>query len=596
MIGSYSIGHGGLTNAGARVMLVAAENQSMEREADDLLRGGFQPVFVNNAEAARGLADQVDLALVDLTSEMTDPLNLIGHMWCVEPELPIIIMTESFQRDLRNAALKAGCAAAVNRPYDEAELLFAVRTGLDQRLGGLGHFLRSVTRTMASIAATISNADDRDGMLKPVLDQLLELFEADRGSIMLFDDETKPDEMHIVASNGIPDDVVHRVIARRGDGVAGRVAQSGISQLLLRSLQSYQAFCDLESNRGLVASMAVPIREPAVGRRGMGAVQGVLNIARQTEGAIFTPRDLEICEFVAGEIAQGLSRLDYSERQTTLQNQMQAVEKLTYAGEIAAGIAHEVANPIGYTRSNLKALEEYVDDLLPVLSALRLVAAGEESKTSLDSIEMDDFLIEAIDDLPAVVSECRAGIERAVEIVQKTKSMVRIDQGADTMCPVFLAPLVKDTLRLLQARVSDTVRLDVNVDPKAAISGMEVQLSQVLVNLVTNAADACDERHQNDPSHAPCVSVSVSVVDEVCVLRVADNGVGIPEDLQRRIFEPLFTTKPKGVGTGLGLGIIRRIVESHNGHIQLESAANVGTSFTLTFPRLAAGAASLGVA
>ena len=127
---------------------------------------------------------------------------------------------------------------------------------------------------------------------------------------------------------------------------------------------------------------------------------------------------------------------------------------------------------------------------------------------------------------------------------------------------------------------------DLHLDESVVVLGNEVELSQVLVNLIVNGLDACLSRKDAEPDHRPTITVRVDRQGDDCVLSVGDNGTGISPEDQARIFAPLFTTKPNGVGTGLGLGIVKRVVSSHEGSLELSSNLGEGTTFRLILPSL----------
>lgn len=570
--------------AGARVLLVVSsqERESPQgcphwaRAAAVLEQLGLLPVWAHSGTEAREHVESVDLALVRL-SGLADPLTLIAHLWCVHPELPVFVVGGPAEREASQAALRMGVAAVLSYPLDEHELRFATRIALEQHRASAQQFTRELARTLTSLSALLNAADIRQ--LQPALEEIVRLFRADKASLLLFDDPLAPDgRMRMAAAVGFPPGVPETVEVRRGEGVAGRVAQEGIPQLLLRTLSDYPRFSDLRSDDAIVASLSLPVLGSLQGRD--RRVLGVLNLARQREGDVFTPRDLEVCEFIAASIGEMLSRLKLAKVEAELSEKMAAVEKLTYAGELAAGIAHEVANPVSCLHANLRVLAEYLEELAPALKTLRAVLAGEEHGLVLDPAPE---LVAVLDDLPAVVGESLEGSDRALRIVADIKAMVRVGDGSEPAAPVSLSELVEGTLRLLRPRLVGRCRVETALDPEARVLGYEMELSQVLVNLVVNAADACEAAKLGDKAR---VRVVAARREEGCILSVSDNGIGIPEEVRDRIFTPLFTTKPQGVGTGLGLGIVRRIVERHRGSISLHSTPGCGTTFEVRLPPL----------
>ena len=562
---------------GARVLIVGAPGDTLcdtiATAAESL---GHVALCTTDPTRARELVESADLLLLDLDS-VQDPLTLIAHLWCAQPELPVIGLASRAQRALRDGALRMGVMTVLPVPLEEAELRFALRLALEQSRSSAVQFTRELARTMSSLQALMGDALDI-ARLQPAVEEVARLFRADRASLLLFDDPSAPNAvLKMVAHVGFPNNVPAKISVRRGEGVAGRVAQEGIPQLLLRSLEQYDRFSDLSPNNNITASLQVPVR--ATG--GERPVLGVLNLSRFTEGDVFTPRDLEVCEFIASSIGEMLTRLRQAEAQSDLQQRMAAVEKLSYAGELAAGIAHEVASPVSYVHANLKVLAEYFAELAPAIELLRAGASVEGEADP--ALKPSASLLEVIDDIPSLLDESIEGAERALHIVNEMKSMVRLGNGNEPRRPVALKNLVESTLRLLRPRLVGRCRVEMDLDSHATVVGREVELSQVLVNLIVNAADACDENPTRDGD--ALVSVRVAAEQGGCVLSVSDNGVGIPLEQQQRIFAPLFTTKPKG-GTGLGLGIVRRIVDAHGGQIVLSSRPGVGTTFEIHLPHV----------
>jgi signal transduction histidine kinase len=533
-----------------------------------LAMAGFDVNLVNEAQVHAGMTGG-ELLLLSF-EDHDDPLSLMARLWSAEPDLTVVTLDDGDREKVR-ASLRVGVAASVPPPHYPDEVVLAVRQAWQRKTAGAFEYQRNLARTMSSLAAFCGAATSRE-FLQPVLDQLARLFDVGRASIMLV--EEGPDGRHLVigAHRGLDTDV-SAIRVPLGEGIAGRVAQEGIPQLLVRSSGGVTRYSNVAAN--ISASISVPIRTAS--DAGRSSVGGVLNLARVDGIEIFTPYDLEVCEFAAALIGQTIARVDLDLSQADLQEKMAATEKLAYAGEVAAGIAHEVASPIGYLKANIKVLADYAEDLAPILEELR-------------QTRNDPIIEEVAEDLPCLIDECRTGIERATHIVRDMKAMVRVDSGKQPKQPVAMAEMVNGALRLLRPRLADRCKIDLVVDETMVVMGNEVELSQVLVNLVVNGLDACLSRQEAEPDHQPVIKVRVERHGEDCVLSVADNGTGISARDQARIFAPLFTTKPNGVGTGLGLGVVKRVVTSHDGSLELASNLGEGTTFRLIFPALSSAA------
>lgn len=597
-----------------RVLLIEGPDAETNQEIRNAIAcGRFEPVPASPGEALM-IADQVDCLLLDGSAlSGAEPLRLLSELWCIQPDLPVIVMIDG-DMALKERALRAGVAAVLTTPFAEIELRAAVLMALQQREVGLSAFTREIARTMSTVATALEEANG----LQAALTEITGLFHVKRASVLLYEDaigaqawadladpslpfeaecpakygDIPPNErMRMIAQTGIPADIASHIRVRRGEGISGEVGKEGIPRLILRppaqhvnELKSGEVQSG-DTRRSIQAGICVPIR--AAGERGHGEILGVFSISRVEPGEIFTPRDLEICEFLAAHIGQVLSRRRLDDEQATLQQRLAATEKLTYAGELAAGIAHEVASPIGYVRANVRALGEYFDDLGPLLGAVK------KALETGGNIDMAPFLgdaeelLDVLADLPDLITESQTGMERATQIVNDMKAMVRIGGTDDPFEDVDLSSLIEGSLRLLRPRLHDTCNVDTDLFAGLNALGREVELSQVIVNLVVNAADACVERGANasqEDAFQPRVCVRTTIEDEQCVIAVEDNGIGIPQHKVSTIFAPLFTTKPKGVGTGLGLGIVQRIISAHEGTIEVKSEPNVGTTFFIRLP------------
>ncbi len=254
-------------------------------------------------------------------------------------------------------------------------------------------------------------------------------------------------------------------------------------------------------------------------------------------------------------------------------------EKLASIGQLAAGVAHEINNPIAYIFSNFGTLENYLEKLFSMLTAYE---GAEKMIASLDAVselhstkrEMDfDFLK---NDVPEIMQESKAGLIRVKEIVQSLKDFARAESTPDW----HLGDLHKgidSTLKVINSEIkykADIVKEYGNLPEVECILS---QLNQVFMNIVVNAGHAMGEKQ------GKIIIRTSAGPDTVCV-EITDNGAGIPKEMQSRIFEPFFTTKPIGQGTGLGLSIAYGIIKNHKGSIEVRSVQGEGTSFFITLP------------
>jgi signal transduction histidine kinase len=241
-----------------------------------------------------------------------------------------------------------------------------------------------------------------------------------------------------------------------------------------------------------------------------------------------------------------------------LRNHLLTSGRLAAMGELAAGIAHEINNPITYVRANLSVLREH-------WSVVR---------KALAKVEMSDALEEMIGDGEELIDESLEGVERAAGIVRDVREFSHA--GTHAMEMADLNELLDQTLRVAHLQISKGVRIDKRLGDLPLIPCEPQRIKQVLMNLILNAAQAIE-------STGNIWLMTQHLKGEV-VIRIEDDGCGIPDESSDRIFDPFFTTKPVGVGTGLGLAIAFGIIQQHGGKIEVRSRLNQGTSIQTHLP------------
>lgn len=266
-------------------------------------------------------------------------------------------------------------------------------------------------------------------------------------------------------------------------------------------------------------------------------------------------------------------------------NQTQLVhsEKMASLGQLAAGIAHEINNPIGFIRSNIATLTEYVSAFKAIFDAYGRLA---EAVRQDDAVARDEALAEVeqllrkedlgfmLDDVDQLLSESLTGAERVKEIVQNLKSFARIDEAEVKDADINEG--LRATVRMLWNELKYKCTVYESLQPLPPIRCFPSQLNQVFMNLLVNAAHAIQEQGE--------ITIETAVVDQEIAIRISDTGCGIPPENLPRLFNPFFTTKPVGKGTGLGLAISYGIIKKHRGRIEVASEVGKGTAFTIYLP------------
>jgi PAS domain S-box-containing protein len=399
---------------------------------------------------------------------------------------------------------------------------------------------------------------------------------------------------------------------------------------------------------GLIAAERLPhltnsvLTDPRVGNKawavqeGMVAFAGypiileaeVLGVVAMFARQPLSESTVEALSFVASEVALGIKRkqaeLALQRSESQLRQQAQALqqtlselqrtqsqlvqsEKMSSLGQLVAGVAHEINNPVNFIYGNLTHANRYTQDLLRLLSLYQTHYPQPEASIAAEADAIDlEFLIE---DLPKLIASMRIGSERIQEIVASLRTFSRMDEAE--FKAVNLHEGIDSTLMILQNRLKakplrvgnrESLRPDVrivkNYGELPLVECFAGQLNQVFMNILSNALDALEERDearstaemQQEPSRI-CIRTGIEPYPiagterEVVMIRIGDNGVGIPEHLRQRLFDPFFTTKPVGKGTGMGLSISYQIItERHGGTLQCISEPGQGTEFIIQIP------------
>ena len=427
-------------------------------------------------------------------------------------------------------------------------------------------------------------ADGESQALQAMLSHIVRSFGAQSGSLAVVDRQ-EPAQLRIVAGIDLPAGVIGQTVAL-GTGVLGKVAQSGEPMLI---------------NGELKRTGDDPNAQRAQGRP-RSAICWPLAIKNRRIGALSRNRSGEAHPFVEDDVLRGRSlvtlvalvvdnanlhseQMERIDRLSQLNEEMRAMnaqlqatqqqllqsEKMASIGQLAAGVAHEINNPVGYVYSNISTLQGYVAELLTVVRHLRGKGDGPEPACDIDFLE---------EDIPQLVSETREGLDRVKKIVQDLKDFSRVDKSDDWE-EANLVKGLESTLNIVQNEIKYKASVVKELVPLPDVPCLPTQLNQVFMNLLVNAAQAIPNKGT--------ITLRSGFDDSKVWVEVADDGCGMPADVQARIFEPFYTTKPVGKGTGLGLSVSYSIVQKHNGKIELKSAPGQGTSFRVLLPRVREG-------
>lgn len=271
-----------------------------------------------------------------------------------------------------------------------------------------------------------------------------------------------------------------------------------------------------------------------------------------------------------------------------LELQVRQTEKMASIGQLAAGVAHEVNNPMGFIHANLHQMSEYLGDLDKYFEATqRLEQAAAEGDLEMIRAAADDVrsVAREIDleyvrsDFQKALLESSEGAERIRHIVKDLRDFSRPDLPARV--PADLNQAIDSTVNIVHTMMKHSVHLEKAYGELPQIDAYPMQLKQVFMNLLVNAYQAIEARGDDEPG---VIRIETKFANQEISIRISDTGIGISESDRLRIFEPFFTTKPVGSGTGLGLSTSFKIIERHGGRIVVESEVDRGTTFEVCLP------------
>jgi predicted ATPase/signal transduction histidine kinase/tRNA A-37 threonylcarbamoyl transferase component Bud32 len=336
-----------------------------------------------------------------------------------------------------------------------------------------------------------------------------------------------------------------------------------------------------------------------------GKFTGIFYLENNLTTGAFTSNRLELLKLLTSQAAIAIENARLyareQERSQELQQSLQQLqqtqaqlvqtEKISSLGQLVAGVAHEVNNPVSFISGNLSHVKQYVEDLINLLSLYQnyLPSPPAEIVDEIEAIDLD-FLLQ---DLPKMISSMQVGTDRIRGIMQSLRNFSRTD-SADKK-PANIHEGLETTLMILQHRLkASPTRPTIQVVKKygnlPAVECFPGQINQVFMNLLANAIDALEESNNGKTfaeleKHPNMITIVTEVVDNQAVIRISDNGTGMPEQVRQKLFDAFFTTKPEGKGTGLGLSISYQIVtDKHGGILKCISAPGQGAEFIIQIP------------
>jgi two-component system NtrC family sensor kinase len=552
--------------AGETILVVDDRNDSLQFLTEYILQpAGYK--YVTARDGARGLeralSEPVDLAIMDLKMPKMTGMEVLAALREREVDLPVILMTFHGSEETAVQAFRLGARDYIIKPYEMQEMLDAIDRALrevrlrrerDRLTEGLRKVNRQLERRVQElnilyrVSKSVTALLDLEELLNRIIEAALYVTGAEEGSLLLIDKGSG--DLLMRAARGLGEKYARGFRVKVNDTIAGEVVRTGEPFWTTAADQSLKV-----KTNYLVSSMAyIPLK---VGKQ----VIGVLLVDNQTSMKPFTEGDIYLLSALADYAAIAIDKARLyetvkrfnkelerrvEERTAELeaaQQQLIQAEKLASIGQLAAGVAHEINNPIGVILGFAQVLLKKT----PEESALHKPLATMEREGLRCKEIVQDLLDFARQNKPHLGRVClNDAIEAASELMphHSNADLVQVFKNYDSSLPPVL--------------------------------GDENQLQQVFLNLLINAYQAMPDGGE--------LHISSQANDGEVIATIADTGMGIPAEYLNRIFDPFFTTKDVGQGTGLGLSISYGLIEQHGGTIEVESKEGSGAKFVVRLP------------
>jgi two-component system NtrC family sensor kinase len=517
-------------------ILIADDDSSLRSLMGTALRShGFEIIEANDGAEALELVHQhnPDLILSDVNMEGMDGYGFLEQLRAKAgtATIPVILMTGASENTMRKS-MDRGADDYLAKPFNPATLLTAVKSRLHRR-DEIDHQLRDVQERLLAI---VSSTSDLVAMLDCETERTVYLNPAGRAMLGF---EPNEDVTQVNLKQCF-------FAGKPGDEFAKHVREA-------EAQGTWTGECRLTGRN----SKSLPVELQLLAHRSDGKVTWLSIVGR----------DL------------------------TMSMQLRQAQKMEAIGQIAAGVAHEINTPTQYVGNNAQFLKNSFQSIARVMEAQRAVlnaakkgAVDQELIKSVERVEEENNLSYLLAEIPAAIDEALEGVGRVSKIVTAMKEFSH--PGSAEKSPANLNKSIETSVAVARNEWKYVAEVILDLDPQLPLVPCLVsEFNQAILNLVVNAAQAIGELVKNQPDTKGTITIRTRRDGDSIEICVADTGAGIPVSARPRIFQPFFTTKPVGQGTGQGLAFIySTVVKKHGGQISFETESGKGTTFVLRLP------------
>ncbi len=533
-------------NSSVKILVVDDEPGIRDLLSYELGSQGYQVSTAENGEVAVGMVKKESFQLIisDIKMPKMDGLETLEAVKRVNPNIEVIMATGYGSIETAVEAMKLGAYDFIQKPFNNMDEIFALIEKVLEKTD-----LKALV-AIHEASKAIFKSIKLDVLLPTIIKISQRVLKSDEVSLMLLEPNG---ELTVAASLGQVNEKHKQARLLLGERIAGKVALEKEPIIITGSVEEDPRFKGVDGLREIRSSIVYPLIMD-------DEVLGILNANRITNDEPFSSNDLQSMTIICSQIAQAVFnaklyqeveekvqqlREAYQQLEET-QNQLLQTEKLAAIGQLAAGVAHELNNP-----------------LTGILGFAQLLIQ-EEGLTPQQREDMESIYKQS--------QRCRQIIQNLLQFSH------RKEPKKET---AYLTPILESTLQLVQYDFTTSgIEIDKRYPEKLpCIYGDPNQLQQVFLNLLTNGRQAVDNKKKNGR-----IVIKASQENKKVMVSFHDNGIGIEPENMGKIFDPFFTTKPVGKGTGLGLSISYGIVQQHSGTIHVKSEKGKGSTFTVELP------------